>query len=128
MMGLNPGYLLKSFLSGDLSVATVMQVHLRNDFLKSFLIPTLLFFFLVARVRASKASNSVYDVKFDPPLSDEEPPPIFGAKYNFHLEGRFLDFFNKSRRKRGLASNPLFNNTRFFLHFPNELCYGYLRS
>ena len=49
-------------------------------------------FFLVARVRASKASNSVYDVKFDPPLSDEEPPPIFGAKYNFHLEGRFLDY------------------------------------
>jgi len=42
---------------------------------------------IVARVRASKASNSVYDVKFDPPLSDEEPPPIFGAKYNFHLEG-----------------------------------------
>ena len=74
-------------------------------------------FFLVARVRASKASNSVYDVKFDPPLSDEDPPPIFGAKYNFHLEGRFLDFFNKSRRKRGLASN-----------FPNKLCYGYLRS
>ena len=47
----------------------------------------------MARVRASKASNSVYDVKFDPPLSDEKPPPIFGAKYNFHLEGIFLDFF-----------------------------------
>ena len=45
------------------------------------------FFDLVARVRASRASNSVYSINFDPPLSDEEPPPLFGAKYNFHLEG-----------------------------------------
>lgn len=42
---------------------------------------------IVARSRASKASNSVYSISFDPPLTDEEPPPIFGAKYNFHLEG-----------------------------------------
>ena len=32
-----------------------------------------------------------------------------------------------SRRKRGMASNPLFIIPDFFLHFPNELCYGYLR-
>ena len=43
--------------------------------------------FAVARVRASKASNSVYSVNFEAPLSDTEPPPLFGAKYNFHLEG-----------------------------------------
>ena len=26
-----------------------------------------------------------------------------------------------------MASNPLFIKPDFFLHFPNELCYGYLR-
>ena len=26
-----------------------------------------------------------------------------------------------------MASNPLFIIPDFFLHFPNELCYGYLR-
>ena len=31
------------------------------------------------------------------------------------------------RRKRGMASNPLFTIPDFCLHFPNELCYGYLR-
>ena len=33
-----------------------------------------------------------------------------------------------SRRKRGMASHPLFIKAcrLFFLHFPNELCYGYL--
>ena len=30
-------------------------------------------------------------------------------------------------RKSGLASNPLFILPDFFLHFPNELSYGYLR-
>ena len=38
------------------------------------------------------------------------------------------DFFDRSsRRKRGMASNPLFIIPDFFLHFPNELSYGYLR-
>ena len=33
-----------------------------------------------------------------------------------------------SRRRRGMAYNPLFIIcTRFFLHFPNQLCYGYIR-
>ena len=32
-----------------------------------------------------------------------------------------------SRRKRGMAYNPLFIIPDFILHFPNELCYGYLR-
>ena len=40
----------------------------------------------------------------------------------------FHDALNRSsRRKRGMASNPLFTIPDFFLHFPNELCYGYLR-
>ena len=32
-----------------------------------------------------------------------------------------------SRRKRGMASNPLFIIPEFVLHFPNELSYVYLR-
>ena len=32
-----------------------------------------------------------------------------------------------SRRKRGMASNPLFIIPEFFLYFLNELCYGYIR-
>jgi hypothetical protein len=32
-----------------------------------------------------------------------------------------------TRRKRGIASNPLFIGPEFFLHFPNKLSYGYLR-
>ena len=39
-----------------------------------------------------------------------------------------LNYFNRSsRRKRGMASNPLFIMPDFFLHFPNDLSYGYLR-
>ena len=38
-----------------------------------------------------------------------------------------LRFNRSSRRKRGMASNPLFIIPDFFLHFPNELCYGYPR-
>ena len=39
-----------------------------------------------------------------------------------------VQYFNRSsRRKRGMTSNPLFIIPSFFLHFPNELCYGYLR-
>ena len=39
----------------------------------------------------------------------------------------FVVFNRSSRRKRGMASNPIFIIPGFFLHFPNELCYGYLR-
>ncbi len=42
---------------------------------------------LVSRVRAGKASNDVYSVSFENELSQDQPPAIFGAKYNFHLEG-----------------------------------------
>ena len=36
--------------------------------------------------------------------------------------------FNRSSwRKRGMMSNPLFMLSDFFLHFPKELSYGYLR-
>jgi len=41
----------------------------------------------VSRVRSNKASNSVYGIDFNPALSETEAPPLFGAKYNFHLEG-----------------------------------------
>ena len=38
-------------------------------------------------MREGTASNSVFNIEFDPPLSDSELPTLFGAKYNFHLEG-----------------------------------------
>jgi hypothetical protein len=38
-----------------------------------------------------------------------------------------LTFNRSSRRKIGMASNPLFIIPDFFLHFPNKLCYGNLR-
>ena len=44
-------------------------------------------FIAVSRVRGDQASNSVYSITFDHPLPDSDPPPLFGAKYNFHLEG-----------------------------------------
>ena len=44
------------------------------------------------------------------------------------ITNRLNDLFNRSsRRKRGMASNPLLIIPEFFLHFPNELSYGYLR-
>ena len=44
------------------------------------------------------------------------------------VDQRFIIWFNRlSRRKRGMASNPLFIIPDFFLNFPNELCVGYLR-
>lgn len=66
---------------------------------------------IVARVRAQNNSNSVFGINFDPPLSEEDPPPIFGAKYNFHLEGvvdcpEFLVHFNtfiKLAERHGLT-------------------------
>ena len=45
----------------------------------------------------------------------------------FPLTGTDMSFNRSSRRKRGMASNPLFIIPDFFLHVPNELCYGYLR-
>ena len=44
------------------------------------------------------------------------------------LTYRNVMYFNRwSRRKRGMASTPLFIIPNFFMHFPNELSYGYLR-
>ena len=43
--------------------------------------------FTVTRVKQETASNSVFKIEFDPPLDDNNPPPLFGAKYNFSLEG-----------------------------------------
>ena len=51
---------------------------------------------------------------------------IHGA--HIRVQILFIVVFNRlSRRKRGMASNPLFIIPDFFLHFPNELCYGYLK-
>ena len=53
--------------------------------------------------------------------------PNIGLK--FFLTGKkplFITFDRSSRRKRGMASNPLFIIPDF-LHFPNKLSYGYLR-
>ena len=36
-------------------------------------------------------------------------------------------FNSSSRRKSGMAANTIFIIPDFFLHFPNELSYGYLR-
>ena len=38
-----------------------------------------------------------------------------------------LHLNRSSKTKRGMASNSLFIIPDFFLNFPNELCYGYLR-
>ena len=43
------------------------------------------------------------------------------------LKNPALHFNRSSRRKRGNGVQPTFHNTRLFLHFPNELYYGYLR-
>ena len=45
-------------------------------------------------------------------------------KVSFH----FLTSFKRSSRKKGgMVTNLLFIITDFFFHFPNDLCYGYLR-
>ena len=50
------------------------------------------------------------------------------CKSLFELKPYYFEYFNRSsKRKRGMASNSLFIIPDFFLHFPNELCYGYLR-
>lgn len=45
---------------------------------------------IVSRARKAggrQFGNDVYSVEFETPLDEEQPPPIFGAKYNFHMEG-----------------------------------------
>lgn len=45
---------------------------------------------IISRVRKAGGKtfgNDVYSVEFETPIDDEDPPPIFGAKYNFHMEG-----------------------------------------
>jgi hypothetical protein len=58
--------------------------------------------------------------------------PIIYKKNNhfskFLLLQSYLKYLNRlPRRRRGMASNPLFIIPDFFLHFPSELSYGYLR-
>ena len=45
----------------------------------------------------------------------------------FVVDSRRKLFNRSSRRKRGMASNPLCIIPDFFMRFPNKLCYGYLR-
>ena len=53
-----------------------------------FNLQNIFFKFSVSRVRNGTNLNSVYNItSFDPPLSKDEPPSIFGSKYNFQLEG-----------------------------------------
>ena len=50
------------------------------------------------------------------------------VKFQVNIYLSFIPFNKSSRRKRGMAFNPLFIiRTRLFLHFPNEHSYGYLR-
>ena len=55
----------------------------------------------------------------------EKPADFSSRMVNKNL--MILDFNRSSRRKRGMASDLFFIIQDFFLHFPNELCYGYLR-
>jgi hypothetical protein len=50
---------------------------------------------------------------------------LMASIYPFHIPRNLLN--RSSGRKRGMASTPLFIIPDFFLHFPNELSYGYLR-
>ena len=52
--------------------------------------------------------------------------PILEVRSNTY---KVIYLYRSSRRKRGVASNPLFIicTRLFFLHFPNRLSYGYLR-
>ena len=63
--------------------------------------------------------KSIFDETIDVYIIDG----VEGLKKCFHYsyQLRKINHNRSSRRKRGMASNPL------FLHFPNELSYGYLR-
>ena len=76
----------------------------------------------MARVRAKECSNSVYGISFDPPLEDDTPPPVFGAKYNFHLEGavdcpEFLVHFPTFERLAERHGLMLVSKRRFDRYF-----------
>ncbi|XP_034245554.1 mRNA cap guanine-N7 methyltransferase [Thrips palmi] len=45
---------------------------------------------IISRVRKAggkRFGNDVFSVEFETPVDEEEPPPLFGAQYNFHMEG-----------------------------------------
>ena len=60
--------------------------------------------------------------------SDEEEDDMLTIKRKDHEiqddDGKIIN--RLSRRKRGMVSNPIFIIPDFFLHFPNEPCYGFL--
>lgn len=41
----------------------------------------------VRKAGGKKFGNDVFSVEFETPVDETEPPPIFGAQYNFHMEG-----------------------------------------
>ena len=55
--------------------------------------------------------------------------PYYVVEMAEYPDGDWNEVLNRSsRRKRGMASNPLFIIPELFLlHFPNKLCYCYLR-
>ena len=62
--------------------------HLQGRYFFFFNLQNIFFKISVSRVRNGTNLNSVYNItSFDPPLSKDEPPSIFGSKYNFQLEG-----------------------------------------
>ena len=92
-----------------------------------------------------KAESQIIHIEFDKkvfdittvchPMTYKDKILLGSSQVNFfnilkkYIEATTAVFlFNRSsRRKRGIASNPLFIIPDFFLHFPKELSYGYLR-
>nr|SVE93664.1 EOG090X07I2 [Scapholeberis mucronata] len=72
-----------------------------------------------------KFGNSIYSVEF-PPETCLDPPPLFGAKYNFHLEEvvdcpEFLVHFPTFRKLASKYGLTLVQKTRFEEFIPQEL-------
>ena len=73
------------------------------------------------RLKSSSTSEEK-EAKLRENITEES---IFTAQWDTFTN--FISINRSSRRKRGMASNPLFIIPDFFLHFPNKLIYGYLR-
>ena len=90
------------------------------------------------RMWLSHSTNSTEIFKNDPTIKTENSHFFSTARDSFRHIRRMRkririasiqypvstdrDHFNRSSRRK-----PTFHKTRLFLHFPNELCYGYLR-
>jgi mRNA (guanine-N7-)-methyltransferase len=84
---------------------------------------------IVRRQRQSQSDsfgNDIYQIKF---LSDPNDLPIFGAKYNFHLEGvvdcpEFLVYFPALVKLAKKYSLKLIENVRFGEYFQQKIGRG----